>query len=126
MIMARKKNDGRGRMGGRAVGTPNKTTGAVKTAISQIVEEYISPSTGGKKRPTLIEDMKKMQPGERAKLISGLASYIVPKQQALTVEDQTRVEFDSLVEFLETAPESAINAIAEKVVELQTRNGGKQ
>lgn len=124
--MARPKNDGRGRMGGRAVGTPNKTTGAVKTAISQIVEEYISPSTGGKKRPTLIEDMKKMQPGERAKLISGLASYIVPKQQALTVEDQTRVEFDSLVEFLETAPESAINAIAEKVVELQTRNGGKQ
>ena len=113
-------------MGGRAVGTPNKTTGAVKMAISQIVEEYISPSAGGKKRPTLIEDMEKMQPGERAKLIAGLASYIVPKQQALTVEDQTRVEFDSLVEFLETAPESAINAIAEKVLELQTRNSEKQ
>lgn len=124
--MARKKNDGRGRLGGRAVGTPNKTTGAVKTAISQIVEEYISPTPGGKKRPSLIEDMAQMQPGERAKLISGLASYIVPKQQALTVEDQTRVEFDSLVEFLETAPESAINAIAEKVVELQTRNSEKQ
>ncbi len=119
--MARKKNDGRGRLGGRAMGTPNKTTGAVKSAISQIVEGYIS-SNGRTNKPTLAKDLESMQPGERAKLMAGLASYIVPKQQALTVEDQTRVEYDSLMEFLETAPESAINAIAEKVLEMQEKN----
>ena len=119
--MARKKNDGRGRMGGRAVGTPNKTTTAVKTAISQIVSDYLSP-TKGKTRHTLVKDLESMQPSERAKLMTGLASYIIPKQQAMTIEDQTRVELDSLIAFLETAPENAIKAIADKVMEMQLNN----
>lgn len=112
-------------MGGRAIGTPNKTTTAVKGAISQIVSDYLSP-TKGTKRFTLIKDLESMQPSERAKLMAGLASYIIPKQQALSIEDQTRVEFNSLMEFLETAPESAINAIAQKVLEMQSRNSIEQ
>ena len=123
--MARQKNDGRGRMGGRAVGTQNKTTVAVKTAISQIVGDYLTPTTK-RKRHTLVKDLESMQPTERAKLMAGLASYIIPKQQALSVEDQTRVEIDSLIAFLETAPESAINAIAQKVLELQSKNSVEQ
>lgn len=121
--MARQKNDGRGRIGGRAVGTPNKTTGAVKTAISEIVGEYLSnEGQGKKKRFSLLTDLESMQPTDRAKLMTGLASYIIPKQQALSVEDQARIEFDSLMEFIETAPETAIDAIAKKVLELQNKN----
>lgn len=123
--MARQKNDGRGRMGGRAVGTPNKTTTVVKTAISEIVGDYLSTTGTGdkKKRFSLVADLEKMQPSERAKLMAGLASYIIPKQQSLSVEDQARIEFDSLMEFMETAPESAVEAIAKKVMELQSKNG---
>lgn len=121
--MARKKNDGRGRLGGRAVGTPNKTTGAVKTAISEIVGDYLTTTGKGKKgRFSLLTDLESMQPGERAKLMAGLASYIVPKQQSLSIEDQTRIEYDSLMEFIETAPESAIEAISKKVLEMQEKN----
>ena len=36
--MARQKNDGKGRMGGRAKGTPNKTTAAVKDWLSEIMD----------------------------------------------------------------------------------------
>lgn len=125
MAKGRQKNDGRGRMGGRAKGTPNKTTGAVKAAITDIVNDYLSPSNspGRKKgRHTLAADLEMMQPNERAKLITGLAAYIVPKQQALSIEDQTRVEADALTEWLETAPDEAINAISEKVLELQAKN----
>lgn len=104
------------------MGTPNKTTVAVKTAISGIVGEYLSPTGRGKKRFSLLTDLESMQPTERAKLMAGLASYIIPKQQALSVEDQARIEFDSLMEFIETAPETAIDAIAKKVLELQTKN----
>ena len=124
MSKGRQKNDGRGRMGGRAKGTPNKTTGAVKAAITGIVDSYLTPGgTGpGKDRHTLAADLDKMQPQERAKLITGLAAYIVPKQQVLSIEDQTRIEADALTEWLETAPDEAINAIAKKVLEMQAKN----
>ena len=36
--MARKKNDGKGRMGGRAKGTPNKITANVKDWLSELLE----------------------------------------------------------------------------------------
>ena len=35
--MARPKNDGRGRLGGRAKGTPNKKTGEIRTFISELL-----------------------------------------------------------------------------------------
>lgn len=38
--MTRVKNDGRGRLGGRTKGTPNKTTSAIKDCITNILEEY--------------------------------------------------------------------------------------
>ena len=123
MTKGRPKNDGRGRMGGRAKGTPNKTTSAVKAAITEIVDSYLNPGGSRKrKRPTLAADLDSMQPQERAKLITGLAAYIVPKQQSLSIEDQTRMEANALTEWLETAPDEAINAIAEKVLELQNKN----
>ena len=125
MAKGRPKGDGKGRLGGRAPGTPNKTTGAVKAAISQLVEGYLTPATQAKKSGityTLEEDLAQMLPQERARLITNLAGYIVPKQQALSVEDQTRVEADALTTWLETAPDEALDAIAAKVLEMQARN----
>ena len=110
-------------MGGRAAGTPNKATAAVKTAISDIVEAYLSPADAAKPLNfNLAEDLEAMQPQERAKLITGLAAYIVPKQQALSVEDQSRVEAEALTAWIESAPEEAIDAIAAKMLALNAKN----
>jgi len=125
MARGRQKGDGRGRLGGRAPGTPNKTSGAVKAAITQLVEGYLNPAPKTKRSAnayTLEDDLAQMQPQERAKLITGLAGYIIPKQQALSIEDQTRVEAEALTTWLETAPDEAIDAIAAKVLEMQARN----
>ncbi len=125
MAKGRQKGDGKGRLGGRAAGTPNKTTGAVKAALAKVVEGYLTPQAQAKKagvKYTLEEDLEQMLPQERARIITGLASYIIPKQQALSVEDQTRVEAEALTTWLETAPDEAIDAIAAKVLELQARN----
>lgn len=125
MARGRQKGDGKGRLGGRAAGTPNKTTGAVKAAITQIVEGYLTPAAQAKKTGTaytLEDDLAQMLPQERARLITNLAGYIIPKQQALSVEDQTRIEAEALTTWLETAPDEAIDAIAAKVLEMQARN----
>lgn len=125
MARGRQKGDGKGRLGGRAAGTPNKTTGAVKAAISQLVEGYLNPQPKTKRSAAdfnLQDDLAQMQPQERARLITNLAGYIIPRQQALSVEDQTRIEADALTTWLETAPDEAIDAIAAKVLEMQARN----
>lgn len=117
--MARHKNDGKGRLGGRAAGTPNKTNAAVKEAVAKIVNDYLAPAQEG--RFTLEQDLAAMQPEQRARLITNLAGYVIPKQQALSIEDQTRIEAEALTSWLETAPEEAINAIAAKVLEMQAK-----
>lgn len=123
--MARPKNDGKGRIGGRQPGTPNKTNAAVKEAVAKVVEDYLDPTpTKGrppKDRFTLAQDLAQMLPEQRARLIANLAGFVIPKQQALSVEDQTRIEADALTQWLETAPEEAIDAIAAKVLELQAK-----
>lgn len=74
--MARQKNDGRGRMGGRAKGTPNKG-GTQKEWIKTFLEG---------KREQIAEDWKKLTPSERWKYYEKLTAYIVPKVMATKVE----------------------------------------
>lgn len=110
--MARQKNDGKGRIGGRAAGTPNKVNGQVKDWITALLEDN---------RQQIEYDLQAMTPQERVKALFGLLGYIVPRQQAISVEDQTKIETDALTEFLNTAPAEAIEAVAAKVVELQQK-----
>lgn len=121
----RKKGDGKGRLGGRAAGTPNKTNAEIKAAFAKLVGEYLddTPQTGKTpaRRFSLADDLEQMQPQERARIITGLAPYIIPRQQALSIEDQTKIEADALTSWLQTAPDEAIDAIAAKVLELQAR-----
>lgn len=118
--MPRKK--GTAKTGGRQKGTPNKTTSAVKGYITQVLSDYMQPAQKGSRQPTLAEDIAAMQPEDRVRAMTQLAGYVIPKQQALSIAEQTQVEADALTAWLETAPDDAINAIAAKVLEMQARN----
>lgn len=74
--MARQKNDGRGRMGGRQKGTPNKG-GTQKEWIRQFLTEN---------QEQIAEDWKKLTPNERWKYYEKLTQYVVPKVMATRVE----------------------------------------
>ena len=115
--MARSK--GTPKTGGRQKGTPNKTTAAVKDYIAQVLSDYMQPAVRGSKQPTLGRDLEAMLPEDRVRAMTQLAGYVIPKQQALSVAEQTQVEAEALTHWLETAPDDAINAIAAKVLELQ-------
>lgn len=123
-MAGRPKGDGKGRLGGRAPGTPNKTNAATKTAIARIVGDYLTPTAEAQRagvKHTLDEDLDQLTPAERARIITGLAAYVVPKQQSLSIDDQKRIEVDALTTWLETAPAEAIDGIAAKVLELQAK-----
>ena len=75
--MSRQKNDGRGRMGGRQQGTPNKINSDLKAWITDIINN-------GKEQ--FISDLANLSPMERIKIYVGLLNYIIPKQQAIQAE----------------------------------------
>lgn len=115
--MPRKKNDGRGRLGGRSKGTPNKSTSDLRKWLSEVLNEN---------RNQFEKDLKILTPEDRIRTLSGLFNYIIPKQQSLSIEEQITSETESLTRFLREAPEEAIEAIAHRVLELQEANQARQ
>ncbi len=69
----RQKNDGRGRLGGRAKGTPNKTTATVKEWLASLID---------KNREQVEADLQALEPKDRLQMLERLMQYVVPKQQA--------------------------------------------
>ncbi len=76
--MARKKDDGRGRLGGRTKGTPNKISGTVKEWLQAVIDNN---------REQFEDDLKSLEPNERIKVISNLFQYVVPKASTDSEDD---------------------------------------
>ena len=83
--MARQKNDGRGRLGGRAVGTPNKVSGTLKEWLTSLID---------KNRKQIEKDLKGLSPKDRLVVIEKLMQYVIPKQAA----QQVILDFDSMTD----------------------------
>lgn len=113
----RKKNDGKGRMGGRKAGTPNKVTGTVKEWIASIID-------GNRKQ--FEDDLEKLEPGERVRVISNLLQYVTPKMQSISPAEMLEAEYRKLEELLESATDEAVDEIAKRVKRLEYESGGKE
>lgn len=111
--MGRKKQDGRGRLGGRQKGTPNKITRDLKQWVSDVLNNN---------REKFEEDLRELLPFERVKVLSSMFNYFLPKQQSISIEEQIETETKVLTKFLSEAPEEAIDKIAERVIALQELN----
>lgn len=82
--MPRQKNDGRGRLGGRTAGTPNKDK-PLKTFLREHSLLYFTPDpeTG---RSQYDLDMEALDPRDRVDAELKLLNYTTPKMQATTVD----------------------------------------
>ncbi|WP_302458778.1 hypothetical protein [Mediterranea massiliensis] len=83
--MARQKNDGRGRLGGRAAGTPNKVSGTLKEWLTSLID---------KNRDQIEKDLQDLEPKERLQMIEKLMQYVIPKQAA----QQVKLDFESMTD----------------------------
>lgn len=81
--MARQKNDGKGRIGGRQKGTPNRVTASVKDWVAQVID---------KNRRQMERAIKALEPKDRLQMLEKLMQYVVPKQQAVSAN----VDFNKL------------------------------
>lgn len=75
--MSRQKNDGRGRLGGRTKGTPNKVSITLKEFIANLIDDN---------RAQIIQDLKILDAKERLQMLERLMQYVIPKQQAQSLD----------------------------------------
>lgn len=85
LIYGKAKNDGRGRLGGRAAGTPNKVTGTLKSWITDLINCN---------RSQMEKDLKNLDPKDRLMFLEKMMQYVIPKQAA----QQVKLDFDSLTD----------------------------
>ena len=95
---------------GRPKGVPNKVTTDLKTWIASILDDG---------RDKFKKDMDDLDSSERVKVYINLINYVLPKQQAVSVEAQAEAEYKALASVIDTAPDEFVNKIAEKVLSLQ-------
>lgn len=110
--MARPKNDGKGRMGGRAKGTPNKVTSDLKNWISDILENG---------KDEFIVNLQSLDPIDYVRTYTHLLNYIIPKQAPTTPDDVLRKEKEMLQEMMLTMPDVFINRLAEQINQLNNK-----
>ena len=79
--MARPKGDGRGRLGGRVKGTPNKTTSERKKRITEFIEGHWDEFEAA---------FKKLDPKEMCSTYMGMMQYYAPKLAAVEYKDKDK------------------------------------
>ena len=76
--MARQKGDGRGRLGGRAKGTPNKTTQNMRALLARFCEDNYEDFVATYQRV--------LNPKERCELYLKAQSFVTPKLNAVDLD----------------------------------------
>lgn len=102
--MARPK--GTPKTGGRKAGSENKVTSELKSWIQELID-------GNRKK--FESDLNKLEPKDRLMIIEKLMNYVVPKQQAISVEAQVQAEYAELEKLLDKAPEKVVDALLERM-----------
>lgn len=85
--MARRKNDGRGRMGGRKKGTPNKATADLRTSINNLIADNWEQ---------VQKDLNALEPKDRLMFIEKLLRYVVPQESNMNAQLQPRIDMGEL------------------------------
>lgn len=110
--MARQKNDGKGRLGGRAKGTPNKATTDLKKWVASILDDG---------RDRFVESLEQLEPSEYIRVFTGLLNYALPKQAPTSPDEELRKEKEMMQELILSMPEEVIDRIAHRLHELNEK-----
>lgn len=97
---------------GRPKGTKNRATSELVERISKVLE---------KNAKRLQDDLDSLQPVERIRAITGLVGYVIPKKQALNVQQSLDYEYHKLEELLKSAPDEAVEKILQRIQKLREK-----
>ena len=96
---------------GRPKGTPNKVTTELKTWIQELIDGN---------RSKFEKDLDALEPKDRLQVLNSFLQYVVPKQQAISMEAQVELEYKELEKLLDKAPDKVVDALLERMNNLKT------
>ncbi len=105
-----------GNPSGRPKGAKNKASGRLAGLVATIVDNNMN---------RIQKDLDSLEPQDRIRAIVSLMGYVIPKKQAINVQQSLDYEYEKLNELLKNAPDEVVDAIAEKVLSLHERNKEK-
>ena len=97
---------------GRPKGSQNKATADMRTWLSALIDGN---------RKTFEADLKKIDAGQRLVILERLMAFVIPKMQSIDATVQIAEEYNQLERLLQTAPDEAIQRIADRVMELSNQ-----
>jgi len=98
---------------GRPKGVPNKATSEIKEKVQKLIDSNID---------SIENDIKNLEPKDRAVIFERYLQYAIPKQQSISVEAQINAEYEALERLLNNLSDEAIDKIAEKLIKLNNLN----
>lgn len=101
---------GHAKSGGRQKGTPNKINSNLKTWLFEILD-------GNKDK--FLQELNKLNGAEYVRNYSALLAYIIPKQQAVSIDAEKESEYKQLEKLLNDTPEQYIDEITTRIINLQ-------
>ena len=81
------------------------------------MRQWVSSLIDGN-RDRLEDDLKSVEPYQRLAILEKLMQYCIPKMQSIDATVQITEEYNQLERLLKSAPDEAIQRIAEKVIAL--------
>ena len=116
--MGRQKGDGRGRIGGRTKGKPNKLTSELREVLGEVLSKEITP----RKLNALL---RSLEPAQRLNALAKLLEFTIPKLQSIDVTQQVAAEYAQLEQLLNEMPEQAVDEIFERIKKLKDESKSK-
>ena len=110
--MGRQKGDGRGRIGGRLKGKPNKLTSELREVLGSVLSREITPRI-------LNSLLRSLEPAQRLNAMAKLLEFTIPKLQSISVEQQVAAEYAEIERLLKEMPESAVDELFERIKKLK-------
>jgi regulator of sirC expression with transglutaminase-like and TPR domain len=107
--MKRGRKPGTPKTGGRQPGSQNQLTRELKTWLQNVIDNN---------RQQFETDLQAVEPEKRLQVFERLLAYILPKPQSLDIA----IEYRELERLLERTPDTYIEKISAKILELNTKN----
>ena len=100
------KKGNSGNPNGRPKGAKGKAKSDLVARITEIMDNNID---------RLQKDLDTLEPSERVRAITNLIGYVIPKKQALNVQQSLDYEYRKMEELINSAPDEVVDKIVERI-----------
>ena len=103
---------------GNPNGRPNGAKSKAKTDLLKRITDILDNNV-----ESLQDDLDSLEPAERVRALTNLINYVLPKKQAVNVQQSLDYEYQKMKDLLSAAPDEVIDKIVERMNTMREEYG---